>query len=273
MTDVAKEAATGSSPLARGLLEGRQDLVHARRIIPARAGFTHWPTRWAGIPRDHPRSRGVYSLAAGACPPPAGSSPLARGLPRPRPAHSWPRRIIPARAGFTADSASSDTGHSGSSPLARGLHAPARGYGAGAGIIPARAGFTSTYRAGRQPYPDHPRSRGVYVRDRARRFGLTGSSPLARGLLNYEAGNALTQRIIPARAGFTHVHPEQSDTPLDHPRSRGVYTVWRFSLMRSRGSSPLARGLRETMLGMYMRLRIIPARAGFTSRGAWRKLT
>jgi len=83
----------------------------------------------------------------------------------------------------------------------------------------------------------------------------------------------LTQRIIPARAGFTHVHPEQSDTPLDHPRSRGVYTVWRFSLMRSRGSSPLARGLRETMLGMYMRLRIIPARAGFTSRGAWRKLT
>ena len=50
----------GSSPLARGLLGGPPGRDKGRRIIPARAGFTH---PHAGIGRDrgdHPRSRGVY---------------------------------------------------------------------------------------------------------------------------------------------------------------------------------------------------------------------
>ena len=55
--------ATGSSPLARGLLRLRLLRTRAGGIIPARAGFTHEsiPT---GLPRwDHPRSRGVYARA------------------------------------------------------------------------------------------------------------------------------------------------------------------------------------------------------------------
>ena len=50
--------------------------------------------------------------------------------------------------------------------------------------------------------------------------------------------------IIPARAGFT-----------DAAYVYGVAT---------RGSSPLARGLRDSGLGIHFRFRIIPARAGFT---------
>ena len=50
----------------------------------------------------------------------------------------------------------------------------------------------------------------------------------------------------------------------DHPRSRGVYTVFRLIFEIIKGSSPLARGL-HPLLSRTERLdRIIPARAGFT---------
>ena len=51
----------------------------------------------------------------------------------------------------------------------------------------------------------------------------------------------------------------------DHPRSRGVYNRMMRPLSASRGSSPLARGLRRRRGGPRRRIRIIPARAGFTS--------
>ena len=93
---------------------------------------------------DHPRSRGVYRTLSEFMEGAPGSSPLARGLLRWQGARRAPRRIIPARAGFTQ-------GHGvvrtfmedhprsrgvygflvvvvgvlgGSSPLARGLRSP-----------------------------------------------------------------------------------------------------------------------------------------------------
>ena len=53
-------------------------------IIPARAGFTK---TWAQATQkitDHPRSRGVYTVTDLVTIINLGSSPLARGLPRPR---------------------------------------------------------------------------------------------------------------------------------------------------------------------------------------------
>ena len=94
--------AGGSSPLARGL-PARPVLARAHRgIIPARAGFTGDHRRRVQGPEDHPRSRGVYSHAALSAARVAGSSPLARGLQVDGQAGPHPRRIIPARAGFTA---------------------------------------------------------------------------------------------------------------------------------------------------------------------------
>ena len=72
-----------------------------------------------------------------------------------------------------------------------------------AGIIPARAGFTSDARPLRPEHPDHPRSRGVYRLPRSTFPVGVGSSPLARGLLYFEASVKDVGRIIPARAGFT----------------------------------------------------------------------
>ena len=134
-------AAAGSSPLARGLPYSWSDVNPAIRIIPARAGFTLGrpctPTR----PADHPRSRGVYLIRTPALNRASGSSPLARGLRLGGPVPPHGRRIIPARAGFTAFNPRRSLSHpdhprsrgvyglgsrlaartAGSSPLARGL--------------------------------------------------------------------------------------------------------------------------------------------------------
>ena len=91
----------GSSPLARGLQLIEINLDVARRIIPARAGFTSGGSASPTTSRDHPRSRGVYTWPARSTASTSGSSPLARGLPHDLPALSRRTRIIPARAGFT----------------------------------------------------------------------------------------------------------------------------------------------------------------------------
>ena len=172
-----------------------------------------------------------------------GSSPLARGLLRPIVKAQILPRIIPARAGFTACSASLDTTGQdhprsrgvytylpdtnevwkGSSPLARGLHRMPEIGCRLTGIIPARAGFTMPRRARIATAPDHPRSRGVYPAMNRGADSARGSSPLARGLHPLDEPAALVGRIIPARAGFTPPFGNRSSSDADHPRSRGVY--------------------------------------------------
>ena len=172
-------------------------------IIPARAGFTPVENPVENFLADHPRSRGVYFRANSARLPPSGSSPLARGLPPDDLSLTVRRRIIPARAGFTLHSGGQVFGEQdhprsrgvyashhhhmiiimGSSPLARGLPPDMPRITGGPGIIPARAGFTMGRSDRSPPWPDHPRSRGVYK-------------------FVYKVGG-LCLWIIPARAGFT----------------------------------------------------------------------
>ena len=233
----------GSSPLARGLRHFMKLSPETTRIIPARAGFTRaasWPRKGAA---DHPRSRGVYSHPAITFPVSGGSSPLARGLRGRAPGVLVLRRIIPARAGFTAGGVldrllAADHPRSrgvyleireecparhGSSPLARGLLILSKWRIAAMRIIPARAGFTLAHYFYPALNPDHPRSRGVYV-----------SHPYLP---------LTSQRIIPARAGFTPASVLECRPSKDHPRSRGVYPAIGRDRARCAGSSPLARGL------------------------------
>ena len=85
----------------RGLRTRELSWLSGDRIIPARAGFTGDLAGMAFILRDHPRACGVYMdeeiyvLGGG------GSSPRVRGLPGSWIVEEGPRRIIPARAGFT----------------------------------------------------------------------------------------------------------------------------------------------------------------------------
>ena len=155
----------GSSPLARGLHESPFWGGGVRRIIPARAGFTHSSNRGKRARADHPRSRGVYLELRKDAARFRGSSPLARGLLGCGRPHGRDARIIPARAGFTsphfrsrdrasdhprsrgvyAPSSARAPSRSGSSPLARGLHGVRARLLGLRGIIPARAGFTSSW--------------------------------------------------------------------------------------------------------------------------------
>ena len=179
-------------------------------------------------------------------------------------------RIIPARAGFTMTRSPSPM-TAADHPRSRGVYAGARpSTPANRRIIPARAGFTTPHPPSRVIATDHPRSRGVYARAPPARRGRSGSSPLARGLpplgLAVDGGDG----IIPARAGFTSWRASTYSGTGDHPRSRGVYILASINLQRDGGSSPLARGLRPSGAWLSPLLRIIPARAGFTSRGAVR---
>ena len=280
---------SGSSPLARGLLESFQHSQTVRRIIPARAGFTasrgpprrRWP--------DHPRSRGVYGQSWATKTTVAGSSPLARGLHDSAHTGACQVGIIPARAGFTnshAPTMSPSPDHprsrgvyayptvythplGGSSPLARGLHLRDDLPRSGGGIIPARAGFTPRERCAWLLLRDHPRSRGVYAPHQTGGEPPSGSSPLARGLHQLGLYCAPSWRIIPARAGFTPLSLSAHHPSPDHPRSRGVYCGVLGQDPELRGSSPLARGLHGERAGRNLPDRIIPARAGFTLADPW----
>ena len=152
----------------------------------------------------------------------------------------------------------------GSSPLARGLQ-DRRGEGPDpVRIIPARAGFTTPWSTASRRTRDHPRSRGVYRTQPQAAPTPSGSSPLARGLPAATRSGVRVSRIIPARAGFTPQGRTMPSRRGDHPRSRGVYSNGGSADPVSRGSSPLARGLRSSPTWLCSTTGIIPARAGFT---------
>ena len=215
--------AIGSSPLARGLPEDFVNDFKSKGIIPARAGFTGDYIAGRGIPKDHPRSRGVYNFREAHHSRRLGSSPLARGLRQKLQLHARRARIIPARAGFTRLRVCGPRHTNGSSPLARGLHMRLEKGMVADRIIPARAGFTRCIRRRGGAIPDHPRSRGVYREYSRLPASRPGSSPLARGLRVGLIEDASVLRIIPARAGFTVGGRCGAPRRRDHPRSRGVY--------------------------------------------------
>ena len=172
----------GSSPLARGLHRDGVIVFPVHRIIPARAGFTAALILPTNAVTDHPRSRGVYSMACGSWEYFLGSSPLARGLPRRpwacacgSPDHPRSRGVYPCRSASTSAAP-------GSSPLARGLLKTLRETVGRHRIIPARAGFTTSIPRNASWRRDHPRSRGVYPLWNMGACRRGGSSPLARGL-------------------------------------------------------------------------------------------
>ena len=233
-------------------------------IIPARAGFTRLEEGGTGRERDHPRSRGVYQPAPPPDPSEVGSSPLARGLHRRQRGPPECGKDHPRSRGVYDAGAVADVPSTGSSPLARGLLRLVAKTLHEFRIIPARAGFTCRRdRTGCRRW-DHPRSRGVYRKATSCRSRISGSSPLARGLLVRRRAAAPIRRIIPARAGFTgRGSPSYLDSG-DHPRSRGVYGGHTYTVQQTEGSSPLARGLPRRPWTSRTGRRIIPARAGFT---------
>ncbi len=91
-----------------------------------------------------------------------------------------------------------------------------------------------------------------------------GSSPLARGARTSTCPRFASPGIIPARAGSTFLARFVVQWGGDHPRSRGEHDDSVWTVIHSRGSSPLARGARMTLPPPWLPWGIIPARAGST---------
>ena len=92
----------GSSPRARGALQGNPRRPQPPGIIPACAGSTDGPPRRPRHRRDHPRVRGEHCGSTPTPTPTRGSSPRARGAHARAPSARLDVGIIPACAGSTS---------------------------------------------------------------------------------------------------------------------------------------------------------------------------
>ena len=276
----------GSSPRVRGKQIACERIIGTPRIIPARAGQTHWPAIRTIGRTDHPRACGANGIECAHRTCRHGSSPRVRGKRRRLQRRRGPGRIIPARAGQTsardmsrnayadhpracganATTAINVSGAAGSSPRVRGTPLRKAGLVTNGRIIPARAGQTPRPRCRNMRATDHPRAcgaNGSSVRDSARRHG---SSPRVRGKRVSCGICAGVLRIIPARAGQTRTGRCGSRTIPDHPRACGANVCGSWVRFATFGSSPRVRGKRAGPHDVAGQVRIIPARAGQTSR-------
>ena len=213
----------GSPPLARGIR--KVDCYRAMEIgiTPACAGNTAFVIFVSLLCRDHPRLRGEYFSGSRLKPLNWGSPPLARGIHFCRRGSHLNCGITPACAGNTVHwrllgywrwdhprlrgeylqhvNVSSD--YRGSPPLARGIPDLADSFTEPLGITPACAGNTQSGLLSGNGNRDHPRLRGEYCLCHFRVPPVSGSPPLARGILFWFPFEALELGITPACAGNT----------------------------------------------------------------------
>ena len=191
----------------------------------------------------HPRRRGEHTSRRSDASRANGSSPQARGTPGNRPGHRRCYRFIPAGAGNTGESQDvitvvpvhprrrgehqlvRDLDHptNGSSPQARGTPSTTPATRATRRFIPAGAGNTHRGANVDSTYTVHPRRRGEHPAVLRSAISAIGSSPQARGTLQYVGIYASLGRFIPAGAGNTSAVPRDCCVCAVHPRRRGEH--------------------------------------------------
>ena len=173
----------------------------------------------------HPRWRGEHYWLIKFKHGSDGSSPLARGTRAEELEKQALTRFIPAGAGNTADQQQGrgpSTVHPrwrgehelapfrggrlhGSSPLARGTHFLAQAPTCAKRFIPAGAGNTAQPAQAIHDQSVHPRWRGEHCYVVVKTADGDGSSPLARGTLQWALDMQDNGRFIPAGAGNTRL--------------------------------------------------------------------
>ena len=155
---------------------------------------------------------------------------------------------------------------SGSSPRVRGKRLGCGFSLRGWRLIPARAGKTLAHRRRSTRTTAHPRACGENIIDGFHKVVLDGSSPRVRGKQHPAGAGRRRRRLIPARAGKTMPGSDCCPIRSAHPRACGENIgvpswVWAVA-----GSSPRVRGKPRAWCADYLVPRLIPARAGKTSR-------
>ena len=156
------------------------------------------------------------SVAVRIIPADAGSTP-ANGI-RERMAEDHPRGCGEHKL-LTVFS-SSDVG---SSPRMRGARAGKSQAIASSRIIPADAGSTILYWADGTTARDHPRGCGEHCSPVLSVMSTRGSSPRMRGAHPQAAAREAARGIIPADAGSTEFHRQNTTMSEDHPRGCGEH--------------------------------------------------
>ena len=111
----------------------------------------------------------------------------------------------------------------GSPPLARGIQLDPINLCKHIRITPACAGNTSCSSRNPKLNTDHPRLRGEYEKDVAKKQTNKGSPPLARGIQAARYKITDGHGITPACAGNTFNFLILCRKAQDHPRLRGEY--------------------------------------------------
>ena len=181
------------------------------------------------------------------------------------------------------------TNNRGSSPHARGGLGVQDGGALGDRLIPACAGRAVQSHRNTPPSTAHPRMRGEGAIQRMGETGIRGSSPHARGGQDRLQPRHPQRRLIPACAGRAGLpmadhrrcpaHPRMrgegrsAGTTADkhsaaHPRMRGEGGLGKKVSVKTRGSSPHARGGLCGRSSSRPGTRLIPACAGRAT--SWR---
>ena len=187
--------------------------------------------------------RGEYLLLCSEMLLKPGSPPLARGIHTQTIQVSDLVGITPACAGNTRLGYSPGEGYgdhprlrgeyfdnpsklvqiAGSPPLARGILVMSDDGITPIGITPACAGNTSSAFSASCFAWDHPRLRGEYCCAKSLTSTISGSPPLARGILTNRLSAESREGITPACAGNTFFFLFCLSFAGDHPRLRGEY--------------------------------------------------
>ena len=154
----------------------------------------------------------------------------------------------------------------GSSPRVRGKRDAAFAGWGSPRLIPARAGKTWAAWSTSSPPPAHPRACGENPILHASSAAGSGSSPRVRGKRRRGSAQAHEVRLIPARAGKTARGAAPSRSGGAHPRACGENVPASGSPVTVPGSSPRVRGKHEDDAADPRKSRLIPARAGKTTR-------
>ena len=115
-------------------------------------------------------------------------------------------------------------------------------------------------------WPDHPRACGANTVIHKGVRSFDGSSPRVRGKRVQEDRTRPPHRIIPARAGQTMWCRRSARAWSDHPRACGANISLITGMSIRNGSSPRVRGKLQRVVEYVGDGRIIPARAGQTSK-------
>ena len=117
----------------------------------------------------------------------------------------------------------------------------------------------------------HPRSRGEHFINKMVGDEVRGSSPLTRGAQIKDWNKDTVIGLIPAHAGSTLPGIDTVNKIEAHPRSRGEHVFDDYLSNVAEGSSPLTRGAQPDTGASPDSRGLIPAHAGSTWVGLWRR--